>query len=85
MMMNRVPAPFYRIVRRQDQVVAAVAEFERKGMGIAVKPQGLTGGKGVKIMPEHLQTYDDSIEYATNLLETRHGEGVLLVEQGLTA
>ena len=83
-MMNRVCrrfTPFYRIVRRQDQVVAAVAEFERKGMGIAVKPQGLTGGKGVKIMPEHLQTYDDSIEYATNLLETRHGEGVLLVER----
>ena len=34
-----------------------VSEFESRGLGIAVKPQGLTGGKGVKVMPEHLSTY----------------------------
>ena len=60
-----------------------VSEFESRGLGIAVKPQGLTGGKGVKVMPEHLSTYQDCVDYASSLLlkKKNHNEKVLLVEK----
>ena len=83
MMQRTCPAftPFYRVVASHGDIAPAVAEFEEMGLGIAVKPQGLTGGKGVKIMPEHLPTYGDCAAYAAMLLDTRPDERVLLVEK----
>lgn len=73
--------PFYRTVSRAGDIQQAVAEFESRGIYIAVKPQGLTGGKGVRIMPEHLPTYQDCAQYAGDILEKNPGEKVLLVER----
>lgn len=73
--------PAYRIVSNVSEVKDAVLEFESMGVPVVVKPQGLTGGKGVKVMPEHLSTYGDCIEYATILLEKKPGQKVLLVEK----
>lgn len=73
--------PFYRVVSRQDELQESVQTFINKNLQIAVKPQGLTGGKGVKVMPEHLQTYQDAIEYAAKLLKDNPAEKVLLVEK----
>lgn len=71
--------PFYKIITSIDELKDAINEFKTRELQIAVKPQGLTGGKGVKVMPEHLETYQDCIDYATILLE-RDGK-VLLVEK----
>ena len=61
--------PFYRIVNKKSQIDAALSEFKSHNMNVVVKPQGLTGGKGVKVMPEHLLTYDDCASYAAQLLD----------------
>ena len=46
---------------------------------VAVKPLGLTGGKGVKIMGEHLDK-DDTVEYSKELIEK---DGAVLLEERL--
>ena len=71
--------PFYRIVSDAGDLEGAISEFESRGLDVVVKPQGLTGGKGVKVMPEHLPAYRDCMDYASSLLE-RDGK-VLLVEK----
>ncbi len=73
--------PFYKVVSRVEELEDAISEFESRGLDIVVKPQGLTGGKGVKVMPEHLSTYQDCIDYAFLLLKKNHNEQVLLVEK----
>lgn len=73
--------PFYRIVSDSAGLSSALSEFESRGLDVVVKPQGLTGGKGVKVMPEHLASYSDCSDYASSLLENGLGEDVLLVER----
>ncbi len=47
----------------------------------ALKPDGLTGGTGVRIMGEHFATRDEAIDYARRVLAERiGGEGGLVVE-----
>ncbi len=71
--------PFYKIICKVEELEDAISEFESRGLDVVVKPQGLTGGKGVKVMPEHLSTYKDCINYASSLL--KNNEKVLLVEK----
>lgn len=73
--------PRHRIVRSVDELYGALAWFEAAGLAVVVKPEGLTGGKGVKVMGPHLDTYSDCRDYAAELLANRAGEGVLLVER----
>lgn len=82
--MQRVGAeytPFYRIVFDIDKIVPALDDFIKNGLAVVVKPQGLTGGKGVKVMPEHLDDYEACAEYAKELLTQRPDEAVLFVEK----
>jgi phosphoribosylamine---glycine ligase len=37
---------------------------------VVVKPDGLTGGKGVKVQGDHFQTKEEAIEYCNEVLET---------------
>ena len=46
---------------------------------MAVKPAGLTGGKGVKVMGPHLADHEAAREYAASLLDK--GEQVLIEER----
>lgn len=73
--------PFYKVVSSVGELEDAMKSFESKGLDVVVKPQGLTGGKGVKVMPEHLSIYQDCIDYASLLLEKNPDERVLLVEK----
>ena len=73
--------PFYKIVSKIEELPSIISEFESRKLDIVVKPQGLTGGKGVKVMPQHLATYQDCISYATLLLEKNPDERVLFVEK----
>ena len=49
---------------------------------LAVKPVGLTGGKGVKVQGEHLKTKEEVVEYVREIFEKRiGGVGVVLEER----
>ncbi len=73
--------PFYKVISSREEVEVAIAEFRARQVELVVKPQGLTGGKGVKVMPEHLQSYEDAGNYAAHLLDEKPDEQVLLVEK----
>ncbi len=51
---------------------------------LAVKPVGLTGGKGVKIQGEHLRTKEDVIGYLKEIFDKKiGGSGVVLEERAV--
>jgi phosphoribosylamine--glycine ligase len=65
--------PRMRLVQQDSEVHDAVASFG--STPVAVKPSGLTGGKGVKVMGPHLSSHAEAEEYARSLLERgRAGE-----------
>jgi phosphoribosylamine---glycine ligase len=77
-------APVLRVVRHADEVSRAIESFG--STPVAVKPSGLTGGKGVKVMGPHLQSHADAREYALGLLDHgKAGESVLIEEKVLGA
>jgi len=76
--------PALAIVREPGEVAAALDSFG--STPVAVKPSGLTGGKGVKVMGPHLATHADAAQYAVELLARgRDGESVLIEEKILGA
>ena len=81
MMRDLLPrlTPFHKIAEDEKELAAHFSEFESNNIAVVVKPRGLTGGKGVKVMPAHLPTYQDALAYARELLQ-RDGQ-VLLVEK----
>ena len=52
---------------------AAKKYIEDSGIGMVVKPIGLTGGKGVKIMGEHLLSMSDVVDYCNEIIENKIG------------
>ena len=62
----------------------AIASFG--SAAVAVKPSGLTGGKGVKVMGPHLASHAEARDYALSLLaKGKGGESVLIEEKILGA
>ncbi len=59
-------APRLAIVADEDEARRAIAEFA--DTPVAVKPKGLTGGKGVKVMGPHLADHDEALAYALALV-----------------
>lgn len=73
--------PRYWVVRDHKSLKEAEKEIARNDLDIVVKPQGLTGGKGVKVMGTHLADLSAAMVYAQELLANRPDESVLLVEK----
>ena len=73
--------PVFRVIRDVHDIAPALAAFRNQGIEIAVKPQGLTGGKGVQVMGPHLRDWDDVHRYTEALLVSRPHESVLWVEK----
>jgi phosphoribosylamine--glycine ligase len=73
--------PMYKIVDSVEDLSPALEDFKSHSMEVVVKPQGLTGGKGVKVMPEHLPSYEAAADYAEELLNKHPEEKILLVEK----
>ena len=69
--------PKYIIIKNRSQINDALNYFNDQD--IVVKPQGLTAGKGVKVMGEHLENFDDAIKYIEYLIN--QGNEVLLCEK----
>jgi phosphoribosylamine--glycine ligase len=76
MMMERhgiAGCPKYRILRNKEDAVSFIRDYEGD---LAIKPTGLTGGKGVRIMGEHVDR-NGAIDYVKQI------EGQVVVEERL--
>lgn len=63
---------------------ASAESYLRKTGPVAIKPAGLTGGKGVKVSGEDLPNKDSEIAYAREILQNRiGGEKKLIIEERL--
>ena len=71
--------PLLRVVRQPAQVQEAIASFG--STPVVVKPSGLTGGKGVKVMGPHLAGTREAEDYAIELLERGGGRESVLIEE----
>ncbi len=67
-----------------DDAVQAKSFVRDMTMEVAVKPVGLTGGKGVKVQGEHLRTKQEVCDYIDEIFE-KHigGAGVVLEEKAV--
>jgi phosphoribosylamine--glycine ligase len=68
--------PEHRIFRDEN----GLERYLRSLDGFVVKPDGLTGGKGVKLSGEHLKSVSEALDYAHGLI---HDDGVVVVEERL--
>jgi phosphoribosylamine--glycine ligase len=66
--------PGYRVARDRAGIEAAVAELGE----FAIKPDGLTGGKGVRVHPEHFASLEDAAAYAGAVVAA---DGQVLIEE----
>lgn len=77
-------APQVRVVRERGELDAAMAAFGDRPL--AVKPSGLTGGKGVKVMGPHLADHAEARDYALGLLvKGAAGDSVVIEEKVIGA
>jgi phosphoribosylamine---glycine ligase len=74
--------PSMRIVRERSELDTAMDFFG--STPLAVKPSGLTGGKGVKVMGPHLADHDEARAYALELLARGGLEESVLIEERIT-
>jgi phosphoribosylamine---glycine ligase len=73
-------SPLLRVAHDPSELDEAIASFGRQP--VAVKPPGLTGGKGVKVMGPHLASHADARDYARHVLaRCKPGEGVHIEEK----
>ena len=48
---------------------------------IVVKPVGLTGGKGVKVQGEHLNSFEETMEYVNEIFDGNIGGAGVIIEE----
>lgn len=65
-----------------DDVEEAKRFLKDYGKEVVVKPIGLTGGKGVKIMGEHLLSTEDVIDYCKEINENKIGGSSKFILEG---
>lgn len=70
--------PKFKIFNKEN--VNEIDDFLNDIDGIVVKPDGLTGGKGVRVQGDHFQTKDEALEYCKEVLETHDA---VIVEEKL--
>ncbi len=64
-----------------DDKAAALAFLDEHGPVWAIKPVGLTGGKGVQVHGDHFQDVDGAKEYAASIFDSGTGGGALQFEE----
>jgi phosphoribosylamine--glycine ligase len=74
--------PRLRVVHDQGEVAEAIESFG--STPVAVKPSGLTGGKGVKVMGPHLADHAAAEDYALGLLAAGGAGESVLIEEKIT-
>jgi len=64
---NEIPGnPRYRAFETTEGMRAYMEELSE----FVVKPDGLTAGKGVRVLGEHMQSIDDALEYSAEVLDS---------------
>lgn len=69
-------SPDHEVVNSIDDAVRVIRDYGQ----VAIKPLGLTGGKGVKVSGDHFTDIDEKIAYAQSLIEK---DGSVLIEEKL--
>jgi phosphoribosylamine--glycine ligase len=60
----------YRVFDNYDDISDFIDDF---GGDVVIKPVGLTGGKGVKIMGEQLKDVEEAKKYSKEIIDTKMG------------
>ena len=68
--------PAFKICKTEDQVSSFLDEYP----DVAVKPDVLTGGKGVKVTGQHLLTRNETEAYAFDMIKN---DGLVVLEEKL--
>lgn len=72
----------YQICETKEQVHEFLQELDSQGLKGVVKPVGLTGGKGVKVMGDQLGSIDEAVEYADQIIHSKiSGFGQVVIEE----
>ena len=66
-----------------DSAADAKAYLKTIGMNYVVKPVGLTGGKGVKVMGEHMKCTEDAEKYIDEIFSGNIGGAGVIIEEKL--
>lgn len=75
-------SPAYKVFTAGGDALQQIEAFMQEQEGqIVVKPDGLTGGKGVKVMGDHFQTVAEALEYCAELFEA--GDESVVIEEKL--
>jgi len=69
-------SPRHEVVKSEADALRVIRDY---GM-VAVKPLGLTGGKGVKVSGDHFSRIEEKVAYAQSLIEK---DGSVLIEEKL--
>ncbi len=69
--------PIFFVCENENEVRHALKELNFEA---AIKPDGLTGGKGVKITGDHFQDIEQAVDYAMQLIKK---DGAVIIEQKL--
>jgi phosphoribosylamine---glycine ligase len=69
--------PKYRVFRKLE----GIEDTLRTMNSFVVKPDGLTGGKGVKVSGEHLHSAAEAVKYCAELFGS--GQGAVVIEEKL--
>ena len=69
--------PEHRVFRS----VEGLAEYMRQLGEFVIKPDGLTGGKGVQVFGDHFQTVEEGLQYCVTLFD--EGQRAVVIEEKL--
>ncbi|MFH1785353.1 MAG: phosphoribosylamine--glycine ligase [Candidatus Micrarchaeota archaeon] len=69
-------SPAYELVKTESDALRVLKDYD----AVAIKPLGLTGGKGVKVTGDHFTEIQDGAEYAYSLIKK---DGIALIEEKL--
>jgi len=68
--------PKHKVTNDENEAIRIIKDY---GM-VAIKPLGLTGGKGVKVSGDHFKTIEEKFAYALELIRK---DGSVLIEEKL--
>lgn len=73
--------PRYQKVTTAEQVAQAIDYYQMENTEVAIKPRGLSGGKGVKVMGPHLNDHGEALDYATRVVADPAQGGAVIEEK----
>ncbi|MGH9129159.1 MAG: phosphoribosylamine--glycine ligase [Acidimicrobiales bacterium] len=76
--------PAHAVARTPSEVALAISDIGEHGP-VVVKPLGLTGGKGVKVVGPHLADNGEAAEYALEIIESKRHGGAVSIEERISA